>query len=84
MGKNFRETLNQQMRNPEFKKEWDSLNAKFQNIKNSLKQENKKETQKRSMSPKLHTTKQRTYFSRYTLQPADQFLRFLSFQQESY
>ena len=44
MGKNFRETLNQQMRNPELKKEWDSLNAKFQNIKNSLKQENKKET----------------------------------------
>ena len=25
MGKNFRETLNEQLKNPEFKKEWDLL-----------------------------------------------------------
>lgn len=30
MGKNFRETLNEQLRNPEFKKEWDALEPEFQ------------------------------------------------------
>ena len=29
MGKNFRETLNQQLKNPEFKKEWDALEPEF-------------------------------------------------------
>lgn len=29
MGKNFRETLNEQLKNPEFKKEWDALEAEF-------------------------------------------------------
>ncbi len=29
MGKNFRETLNEQMKNPEFKQEWDLLEAEF-------------------------------------------------------
>lgn len=29
MGKNFRETLEEQMKNPEFKKEWDALEAEF-------------------------------------------------------
>lgn len=33
MGKNFRETLNQQMGNPEFKKEWDALEPEFDIIK---------------------------------------------------
>ena len=33
MGKNFRETLNQQLKNPEFKKEWDALEPKFDIIK---------------------------------------------------
>ena len=27
--KNFRETLNEEMKNPEFKKEWDSLEPEF-------------------------------------------------------
>ncbi|NLM07132.1 MAG: helix-turn-helix transcriptional regulator [Tissierellia bacterium] len=33
MGKNFRESLNIQMKNPEFKKEWDNLDTQFQIIK---------------------------------------------------
>lgn len=33
MGKNFRETLNQQLQNPEFKAEWDALEPEFQIIK---------------------------------------------------
>lgn len=30
MGKNFRETLNEQLRDPEFKAEWDALEPEFQ------------------------------------------------------
>ncbi len=30
MGKNFRETLNEQLGNPEFKREYDSLEAEYQ------------------------------------------------------
>ena len=33
MGKNFRQTLNDQLKDPEFKKEWDSLDTQFQVIK---------------------------------------------------
>ena len=33
MGKNFRETLNKQLKNPEFKKEWDALEPEFDIIK---------------------------------------------------
>lgn len=33
MGKNFRETLNQQLQNPKFKTEWDALEPEFQIIK---------------------------------------------------
>ena len=33
MGKNFRETLNEQLKNPEFKKEWDALEPEYQIIK---------------------------------------------------
>ena len=33
MSKNFRETLNQQLQNPEFKAEWDALEPEFQIIK---------------------------------------------------
>ena len=32
MGKNFRETLNEQMKNPEFKIEYDALTAEYQLI----------------------------------------------------
>lgn len=33
MGKNFRASLNEQLKNPEFKKEWDNLEVEFQIIK---------------------------------------------------
>ncbi|MCL2018170.1 MAG: helix-turn-helix transcriptional regulator [Oscillospiraceae bacterium] len=33
MAKNFRETLNKQLKNPEFKKEYDSLQPEFQIIR---------------------------------------------------
>ena len=33
MGKNFRETLNKQLANPDFKKEWDALEPEFDIIK---------------------------------------------------
>lgn len=36
MGKNFRETLNEQMKNPEFKEEWDALEPEYQIIKAML------------------------------------------------
>ena len=36
MGKNFRETLSEQLKNPEFKKEWDALEPEYQIIKAML------------------------------------------------
>lgn len=36
MGKNFRETLNEQLKDPEFKKEWDALEPEYQIIKAML------------------------------------------------
>ncbi|MBP3919280.1 MAG: helix-turn-helix transcriptional regulator [Clostridia bacterium] len=36
MGKNFRTTLNEQLKNPEFKKEWDALEPEYQIIKAML------------------------------------------------
>lgn len=36
MEKNFRETLNQQLKNPEFKEEWDELEPEYQIIKAML------------------------------------------------
>ena len=36
MGKNFRETLDEQMKNPEFKEEWDALAPEYQIIKAML------------------------------------------------
>lgn len=36
MGKNFRETLTEQLKNPEFKKEWDALEPEFQIIKSMI------------------------------------------------
>ncbi len=37
MGKNFRETLNEELKNPEFKKEYDELRPEFDIIKAMLK-----------------------------------------------
>ncbi|MBQ9070818.1 MAG: helix-turn-helix transcriptional regulator [Clostridia bacterium] len=42
MGKNFRETLNKQFENPEFKKEWDALEPEYQIIKAMLDTRNEK------------------------------------------
>lgn len=42
MGKNFRETLNEQLKNPEFKKEWDSLEPEYQIIRAMLNTRNEK------------------------------------------
>ena len=36
MGKNFRETLNEQRKGPEFKAEWDALEPEFQIMKGVL------------------------------------------------
>lgn len=33
MGKSFRESLNEQLKDPEFKKEWDALEPEFQVIR---------------------------------------------------
>ena len=42
MGKNFRETLDRQLENPEFKKEWDALDPEYQIIKAMLDTRNEK------------------------------------------
>ena len=42
MGRNFRETLNEQLKNPEFKKEWDALEPEYQIIKAMLATRNEK------------------------------------------
>ena len=42
MGKNFRETLNEQLKNPEFKREWDVLEPEYQIIKAMLDTRNEK------------------------------------------
>ncbi len=42
MGKNFRETLNEQLKDPEFKKEWDALEPEYQIIKAMLDMRNEK------------------------------------------
>lgn len=36
MSKNFRETLNNELKNPDFKEEWDSLEPEFQIIKSVI------------------------------------------------
>ncbi len=36
MGKNFRETLNEQMKQPEFQAEWNASEPEFQKIKDNL------------------------------------------------
>ena len=47
MGKSFRDTLNRQLKNPEFKSEWDALEPEYQIIKAMLDaREDKNLTQK--------------------------------------
>lgn len=50
MGKSFRETLNEQMKNPEFKKEWDALEPEYQIIKAMLAARNEKSITQKQLS----------------------------------
>lgn len=50
MGKNFRETLNQQMKDPEFKAEWDASEAEYQIIKTMLEARQRKNITQKQLS----------------------------------
>ena len=50
MKKNFRETLNEQLKNPEFKREWDALEPEYQIIKAMLDTRNKKAMTQKQLS----------------------------------
>ena len=54
--KDFRESLKEEMKNPEFKKEWDALEEEFNAIRLNLKAGN-------SRRRLLKRSKQRKYFS---------------------
>ena len=38
--KNFRDSLNEELKNPEFKKEWDALEEEYRQIRRELDSEN--------------------------------------------
>ena len=50
MGKTFRELLNEEMTNPEFKMEWDNLDAEFQIIRAMIDERNKKDITQKELS----------------------------------
>ena len=50
MGKNYRETLNEMMKDPEFKKEWDALEPEFQIIKAMIDARNEKGITQKELS----------------------------------
>lgn len=50
MGKSFRESLNEQLKNPEFKKEWDALDPEYQIIKAMLDTRNDKSMTQKQLS----------------------------------
>ena len=50
MGKNFRASLNEQLKNPEFKKEWDNLEVEFQIIKAIMGGRNEKHMTQKQLS----------------------------------
>ena len=50
MGKNFRASLNEQLKNPEFKKEWDNLEVEFQIIKTIMDGRNEKHITQKQLS----------------------------------
>ena len=50
MGKNFRETLNQQMKDPEFKAEWEASEAEYQIIKTMLEARQRKNITQKQLS----------------------------------
>lgn len=50
MSKNFRDTLKEEMKNPEFKKEWDNLEVEFQIIKAMIDGRNEKHLTQKELS----------------------------------
>lgn len=50
MGKNFRQTLNKEMENDEFRKEWESLNTEFQVLKVVLEARNEQHITQKQLS----------------------------------
>lgn len=50
MSKNFRDTLKEEMENPEFKKEWDNLEVEFQIIKAMIDGRNENHLTQRKLS----------------------------------
>ena len=50
MGKNFRETFNERLENPAFKKEWDALEPEYQIIKAMLDARNEKSLTQKQLS----------------------------------
>ncbi|CCL51450.1 MAG: helix-turn-helix transcriptional regulator [Finegoldia magna] len=50
MSKNFRDTLKEEMENPEFKKEWDNLEVEFQIIKAMIDGRNENHITQRELS----------------------------------
>lgn len=50
MSKNFRNTLKEEMENPEFKKEWDNLEVEFQIIKAMIDGRNENHLTQRELS----------------------------------
>lgn len=50
MSKNFRDTLKEEMKNPEFKKEWENLEVEFQIIKAMIDGRNEKHLTQKELS----------------------------------
>lgn len=50
MGKNFRDSLNEQMKDPVFKKEWDDLELEFQIIKAIVEGRNERNLTQKELS----------------------------------
>lgn len=50
MGKTFRELLNEELTNPEFKMEWDNLDAEFQIIRAMIAARNEKDITQKELS----------------------------------
>lgn len=50
MGKTFKELLNEELKDPKFKKEWDNLDAEFQIIRAMIDARNEKEITQKDLS----------------------------------
>lgn len=56
MGKNFRETLDVQLENPKFKKEWDALEPEFQVVQAILQGRQEKNLTQKQLAEKTGIT----------------------------